>query len=97
MTQEATNAQGDLYLVFPDEATALAVLEDYPGAVDVIGTIHKPTGRTLPATPLPGGVQAPPMPEMQALPGWHVNTRGPITPALQAYAVQPSQPARVWA
>lgn len=29
--------------------------------------------------------------------GWHVNTRGHITEALQAFATTPSTPLRVWA
>jgi hypothetical protein len=63
---------GDLYLRFPDEASASEALEGYEGSIDVIGPIE--------------GVD-----------GWHVNIRGPITPELQAFAVVPTQPRRVWA
>lgn len=93
MTTEATPT-GDLCLKFPDEATAQAVFdalpEPYPGAVDVIGVIYKPTGTV---TQTPHG----PVPDMAPLPGWHVNTRGPMPPELLAWAVQPANPTRVWA
>lgn len=35
--------------------------------------------------------------EIPGTTGWHVNTRGPMTEALQAYAVQVDSPVRVWA
>ena len=35
--------------------------------------------------------------EIEGTPGWHVNTRGPITEALKAFAVVPTNPRRVWA
>lgn len=90
----STEPTGDLYLKFPDEATATAVFdalpEPYTGAVDVIGTIHKPTGAML-------QTEHGPVPELAPLPGWHVNTRGPMPPELLAWAVQPANPTRVWA
>lgn len=80
---------GDLCLKFPDEATAAQALKGYPGAVDVIGTICKPTGSVT-------QTEYGPVPVLAPIPGWHVNTRGPITPELQVWAVQPANPARVW-
>jgi hypothetical protein len=73
---------GDLYLRFTDEAEATAALEDYPGAVDVIGIIYQSTGEDTPPV---------------ALDGWHVNTRGPMLESLIPYAVHPEHPVRVWA
>lgn len=35
---------GDLYLKFPDEATASQVLEGYAGSIDIIGEIEGVTG-----------------------------------------------------
>lgn len=83
--QEAPLPYGDLYLKFTDEAQATAALEGYEGSIDVIGVIYERTGGTDDE------------PIMTALPGWHVNTRGPLLPELQAYAVVPKQPRRVWA
>lgn len=34
---------------------------------------------------------------IESIEGWHVNTRGPITPELQAFAVVPTNPRRTWA
>jgi len=83
-------AYGDLYLKFADEAEATAALEDYPGAVDVIGIIYKPTCQVIDT---PEGD----MPEVAPLSGWHVNTRGPMLEALLPYAVHPEHPVRGWA
>jgi hypothetical protein len=82
---------GDLYLRFKDEDEATEVLEGYAGAVDVIGVIFKPSGET--------GFDAEgnEVPVMTAVDGWHVNVRGPMTLELQAFAVTPEQPVRVWA
>ena len=73
---------GDLDLRFTDEAEATAALEDYPGAVDVIGIIYQSTGEDTPPV---------------ALNGWHVNTRGPMLEALIPYSVHPEHPVRIWA
>jgi hypothetical protein len=78
---------GDLHLKFKDEAEASQVLEDYPGSVDVIGVIYKPTGKMLSED----------TPEMAPLSGWHVNTRGPMLEAFQTYAIAVDSPVRVWA
>jgi hypothetical protein len=81
---------GDLYLRFADEAEATAALEGYTGSIDVIGVIYKPTGVMLDTDE--GAV-----PEMAPIPGWHVNTRGPMPEALLPFSVIPEHPVRVWA
>lgn len=65
---------GDMYLNFPDEATASQALEGYAGSIDVLGVVD-------------------------GYDGYLVNTRGPITPELQLFAVEPPpvQPIRIWA
>ena len=81
---------GDLCLRFTDEAEATAALTDYTGSIDIIGTIYKPTGVMLETDE--GEV-----PEMAAVDGWHVNTRGPMPAELLTFSVQPQHPVRVWA
>jgi hypothetical protein len=81
---------GDLYLRFTDEAEATELLTDYPGSVDVIGIIYKPTGVMIETDE--GEVA-----EMAPVDGWHVNTRGPMLESLMAFAVEPQHPVRVWA
>lgn len=103
----------DLFLVFPDEETAKPLLytevvveQDENGSpvrtemrqnffnTDVIGTIYKPTGNMLTRN---DGTQ---IPEVAPTPGWHVNIRlmdNEDGSALQAYAVNPATPNRVWA
>lgn len=76
---------GDLYLKFPDEATASEVLEGYTGSVDVIGVIYSVDNTDLEN------------PVSTALEGWHVNTRGIITENLKAFSVIPKFPRRIWA
>lgn len=76
---------GDLYLKFTDEAQSIEVLAGYEGSIDVIGVIYD-VDNTDPENPV-----------STALPGWHVNTRGPISAELSAFAVVPTQPRRVWA
>ena len=76
---------GDLYLKFADEAQSVEMLTGYEGSIDVVGTIYRVDNTD----------QKNPVYTPEA--GWHVNTRGPITPELQAFAVVPTQPRRVWA
>ena len=57
--EETTTNVGDPYLV-PNTS-------DY--AIDVVGTLHEPTGNTLTDE---DGIE---YPEMQAMTGWHVNIR----------------------
>lgn len=65
-------------------------------ALDVIGTIHKPTGAVL-------TVDGMDVPEMAAVPGWHANLRGELSDtqlaALEPILLEqpPAQPYRVWA
>ena len=97
----------DLNLKFVDQAQADAVLfneqtyvqddvvETYKvpkyAAVDVIGTIYAPTGKML-------KVEDGEFPEMAPVEGWHVNVRHTAEmPELQAWAVTPKTPIRVWA
>jgi hypothetical protein len=97
----------DFFLRFDSEAEANAVLfteqtnvqDDVVetvlvpkyAAVDVVGTIYKPTGKML--TTDEGEV-----PEMAPLDGWHVNVRHTAeTPELEAFRVFPATPSRMWA
>jgi hypothetical protein len=82
----------DYTLKFPDEATATAVLESLQAthAIDVIGTISKPTGKTL-------ATEEGPQPVLAPVPGWHVNVRGPEVEALDQYHIEVATPERVWA
>lgn len=93
----------DYHLRFDSEAAADAVLFDmqHDGdgynkvplywAIDVIGTIYKPTGIML--TTDEGDV-----PEMAPVEGWHVNVRvKEEAPELEAYRIFPQSPVRGWA
>lgn len=101
----------DYYLKFADEAQANSVLYtttdeviDQEGVVvqeasskpnydntDIIGTIYNPTGEVE-------TVDGFEVPVMVALSGWHVNVRHKEqAPELNAYAVTPTNPRRVWA
>lgn len=60
-------------------------------AIDVIGTIYKPTGEMV--TTEDGEL----VPEMAAIPGFHVNVRHKTeAPELQQFAVTPNTPTRNW-
>lgn len=97
----------DLNLKFKDAAEANAMLFDEQtqvqddvveiykapkyAAVDAIGTIYAPTGKTL-------KTEDGDAPEMAPIDGWHVNVRHTAEmPELQAWAVTPKTPVRVWA
>lgn len=75
----------DLHLKFTDEAQATEALDGYEGSIDTIGIIYKRTGGTDEE------------PVMTALPGWHVNVRGPESEALTQFSVEVNTPVRVWA
>ena len=75
----------DLHLKFTDEAQAAEALDGYEGSIDTIGIIYKRTGGTDEE------------PVMTALPGWHVNVRGPESEALTQFSVKVNTPVRVWA
>ena len=82
---EQTNVQGDV---------VETVLVPKYAAVDVIGTIYKPTGKMLPAEDESGEA----VDEMAPLEGWHVNVRHTAeAPELDAYKVTPQNPVRGWA
>ena len=90
----------DLYLKFKDKAQAASVIYvDAKAAedelqfayrnTDVVGVIYKPTGKILKDD----------VPEMAALPGYHVNIRlcyDEDAKALMPYAIEPLTPSRVW-
>jgi len=97
----------DFMLRFTDPAEADAVLFDEQtnvdgdvvetvkvpkyAAIDVIGTIYKPTGEMI--TTDDGEA-----PEMAPVDGWHVNVRhNAEAPELAAYQVFPQAPVRGWA
>jgi hypothetical protein len=97
----------DMFLKFNDEAEANAalfteqtnvqddvvetVLVPKYAAVDVVGVIYKPTGKSLKTAEGP-------VPEMKAVPGWHVNVRHTAeAPELDAYKVEVKTPSRMWA
>ena len=79
---EQTNVQGDVVETVKVPKYA---------AIDVIGTIYKPTGEMI--TTDEGEV-----PEMAPVEGWHVNVRhNAEAPELAAYQVFPQAPVRGWA
>ena len=97
----------DYFLKFADEAEANAalfteqtnvqddvvetVLVPKYAAVDIIGTIYKPTGEMIQTDE--GEV-----PEMAPLDGWHANVRHTDeAPELEAFRVFPQTPSRMWA
>jgi len=82
---EQTNVQGDV---------VETVLVPKYAAVDVVGTIYKPTGKVLPAEDESGEA----VDEMAPIDGWHVNVRHTDeAPELAPYQVFPVTPARMWA
>jgi hypothetical protein len=82
---EQTNVQ--------DDVVETALVPKY-AAVDVVGTIYKPTGNVLPAEDESGDA----VDEMAPLDGWHVNVRHTDeAPELAPYQVFPVTPARMWA
>ena len=79
---EQTNVQGDVVETVKVPKYA---------AIDVIGTIYKPTGEMI--TTDEGEV-----PEMAPVDGWHVNVRHAAeAPELEAYRVFPKAAQRGWA
>jgi hypothetical protein len=76
---------GDLYLKFPDEASASEAIEGYEGSVDIIGVIYN-----VDNTDIENPIVTP-------YDGWHVNTRGPMPEAFVPFEVFPVQPRRIWA
>ena len=85
--EETTTNVGDPYLVSNSS--------DY--AIDVVGTLHEPTGATLTDDE---GME---YPEMQAMTGWHINIRlvgDAVRDTVEAldtsHGVTPETPMRVW-
>lgn len=84
---ETQTPEGDAYLVTHSH--------DY--AIDVVGTLHEPTGTML--TDEEGNEY----PEMQAMAGWHINirlvgdaVRETVEALDESHGVNPEQPMRVW-
>ena len=84
---ETQTPEGDAYLVTHSH--------DY--AIDVVGTLHEPTGTML--TDEEGNEY----PEMQAMAGWHINirlvgdaVRETVEALDESHGVTPEQPMRVW-
>ena len=104
-----TGPKSDFYIKLTDEAAMTTVLSDFYNdenefvpntsnyAIDVVGTLSKPTGNTLTDD---NGME---YPEMQALDGWHVNIRligDEVREAVEAldtsHGMTPSTPQRIW-
>lgn len=97
------------YLKFASEDEAIATLAQFRGqdqdgnevwitgshthALDIVGTIYKPTGVMLPST----DPDMPDFPEMAPIPGFHVNFIGELPGGAEAYCVEPANPVRVFA
>ncbi len=88
------------YLKFPDEATAMQVLSAYRNedqwlqashnhALDIIGTIYKPTGVKI-QTELGEVDQTAPVD------GYHVNFIGNLPLEAEQYIVIPTNPVRIF-
>jgi len=73
-----------------DDVVETVLVPKY-AAVDVVGQIFKPTGKSLKTDE--GEV-----PEMAPIDGWHVNVRHtePV-PELEQFQVFPKTPGRMWA
>ena len=102
----------DLYLKFADKAEAEKVLLPMFGvdtdagarvlgqgshdwALDNVGVLQRTTGRML--YDAETGME---FPEMEPIPGWHVNIRlmhNKCPQELDGYLVYPAQPKQVWA
>ena len=109
MIEETEVIKTDFYLKLANEASMATVLSafynedsefvpntsDY--SIDIVGTLHEPTGNTLTND---DGME---YPEMQAMTGWHVNIRlvgDAVRDTVEAldtsYGVTPDAPQRVW-
>lgn len=109
MIEETEITKTDFYLKLANEASMATVLSafyneddefvsntsDY--SIDIVGTLHEPTGNTLTDDE---GME---YPEMQAMTGWHVNirlvgdaVRETVETLDTSYGVTPDAPQRVW-
>ena len=87
------NTEAEAIAAFAQWATEDAPIPAYIGtvAVDVVGVIHKPTGDTLIDS------EGNRYPDMQPIPGWHINLSGEV-PELAAFEIDaPDTPARIFA
>ena len=99
----------DYHLKLTDSASMATVLSDFYNeedelvlatadySIDVVGTLHEPTGNTLTND---DGME---YPEMQAMTGWHVNirlvgdaVRDTVETLDTSYGVTPNAPQRIW-
>jgi hypothetical protein len=109
MIEETEVIKTDFYLKLANEASMATVLSDFYNedsefvpntsdySIDIVGTLHEPTGNTLTDDE---GME---YPEMQAMTGWHVNIRltgnavRETVEALDAtHGVTPETPKRIW-
>lgn len=109
MIEETEVIKTDFYLKLANEASMTTVLSafynedsefvpntsDY--TIDIVGTLHEPTGNTLTND---DGME---YPEMQAMTGWHVNIRltgDAVREAVETLdtscGVTPDAPQRIW-
>ena len=109
MIEETEVIKTDFYLKLANKASMTTVLSafynedgelvtntpDY--SIDVVGTLHEPSGATLTDDE---GME---YPEMQAMTGWHVNIRltgDAVREAVEAldtlHGVSPESPKRIW-
>lgn len=106
---EESGIKIDYYLKLTNEASMATVLSDFYNeegelvtntpdyAIDVVGTLHEPTGVIL------TNAEGLDYPEMQAMTGWHVNirlvgdaVRDTVETLDTSYGVTPETPMRVW-
>ena len=106
---EESGIKIDYYLKLTNEASMATVLSDFYNeegelvsntsdySMDVVGTLHEPTGNTLTDDE---GME---YPEMQAMTGWHVNirlvgdaVRDTVETLDTSYGVTLETPMRVW-
>ena len=90
------------FLQFADEARAIEFLPEYryedqwrtslnSTAIDIVGTIYKPTGKRI----ISGDFE---YPEQAPIPGFHVNLiTGNFPESLAQFEVFPKSPSRVFA
>jgi hypothetical protein len=109
MIEETEVIKTDFYLKLANEASMATVLSDFYNedsefvpntsdySIDIVGTLHEPTGNTLTND---DGME---YPEMQAMTGWHVNIRltgNAVREAVEtldtSYGVTPDAPQRIW-
>ena len=109
MIEETEVIKTDFYLKLANKASMTTVLSafyneddefvsntsDY--SIDIVGTLHEPTGATLTDD---DGME---YPEMQAMTGWHVNirltgdaVRETVEVLDTSYGVTPDAPQRIW-